>query len=103
MVISSDSASAVEAQHDAGRKRPGLAAVVVHLAHPHAGFLHHLAADRFLQALARLHEAGERRIHRGVGKPVGVAEQRAVAAVHQHDDGGVGAGEMAGCRRRCSA
>ena len=46
----------------------------------HAGFLEHLARHRFLQALARLHEAGQRRIHVASGKRLAMAEQGAVAA-----------------------
>ena len=54
----------IEAEHDAGRERPGLAAVIAHRADPHAALLEHLARHRLLQALAGLHEPGQRRIHR---------------------------------------
>jgi hypothetical protein len=59
------------------------------------GLLLDLAGDRVLQAFARLDEAGQGRMHAGRELRL-PAEQAAVATMHQHDDGGVGAGEMAG-------
>ncbi len=49
-----------EADHQAGRQRPGLAAEVGHLADPHARLLLDLATHGVLHRLAGLHEARER-------------------------------------------
>ena len=49
-----------EAEHQARRQRPGLAAEVGHLAHPDADLLVDLAAYGVLERLPRLAEAGER-------------------------------------------
>ena len=56
--------------------------------------LQHLPPHRLLQCLPRLHEPGQRRIHRRPRKPRRVAQQRPVAAVHQHDHRRVRAREM---------
>jgi hypothetical protein len=55
--------NAVTAQHQGGRKRPGLAGEVAHGPHAHPRFLQNLAAHGVLHGLARLHEPGQQRIH----------------------------------------
>ncbi|KAK0359745.1 hypothetical protein LTR94_030086, partial [Friedmanniomyces endolithicus] len=67
-----------------------------------AGFLEQFARDRFLDRLARFDEAGQRRI--AAGRPGMLAtEQDAPAIFGQHDDDGVGAGEMFGSAGVCIA
>ena len=57
------SGARVKSQHERGRERPGLRRVIGHLVDRDAGLLEHLARDRLLEALARLDEARERRMH----------------------------------------
>src|SRR3954462_2782947 len=57
------------------------------------GLFLHLAADPLFEALARLDEARERRMEPGRPSRL-AAEETAVAVVDEHDDGGIGAGEM---------
>ena len=61
-VMSSDDRAADEAEHQAGRQRPGLVAEVLDLAHHDAGLLEHLAAYGVLEGLPRLAEARQRRV-----------------------------------------
>src|SRR4051794_30589070 len=76
------------ADHQRGREGPGLRGEVAHLADRHARLLLGLAANRVLDRLAGLDEAGEARI--GVRHEAGLAaEKAALAAVHQHDGDGV--------------
>ena len=84
---------AAAAEHQAGGERPGLGGEVVDLADRHARLLPDLAAHGGLDELAGLHEAGEQRVHpRRPGG--GAAEEDRVAVQDQHDDDGVGTGEM---------
>ena len=69
-----------EAEHEAGRERPGLAGDVLDLADGDAGLLVHLAAHRLLDGLARLDESGERR-EAALGPVDLAAEQDAVLVV----------------------
>ena len=79
-----------ETEHQTGRKRPRLAAEIGGRVDVDADLLVHLAADRGLQRLPRLDEAGQRR--EPALRPGGLPpEQQAVVVVdHQHDHGGVG-------------
>src|SRR6185437_13780520 len=69
----------MEAQHDRGGKGPGLRRVIAHLVDAHRRFLLDLARHRFLEALARLDESGERRMH--AGGPDALAPQEAALAI----------------------
>ena len=60
--ISVDSARAEEAEHQAGRQRPGLVAEVGHVADEHPDLLGDLAAYGVLEGLPRLEEAGQGRV-----------------------------------------
>src|SRR5512137_2925399 len=51
-----------EADHQRGRKRPGLRRVVPGIDDGDAGFLEHLSQDGILEALARLDESRDRRV-----------------------------------------
>ena len=73
-----------EPDHQARRERPRLRGDVDHLAHPYARLFRHLPADRVLQALADLDEAGERRPPAGRCAPV-PGEQAAVGGLDQRD------------------
>ena len=85
----------MEADHQRGRKRPGLGGVVAHLADADSRLLVHLAGHRLLQAFARFDEPGQRRIH--ARRPdLLPAKKRPVAVMDQHDHGRIGAREMAG-------
>ena len=66
------------ADHQRIGKRPGLAGMVDDAAEPDAGFLEGLAPHRVLDRLARLDEAGERRIH--AGQEMRAAPEQAVLA-----------------------
>ncbi len=55
-----------------------------------------LAADGFFQGFTGFDEAGEGGIHGGPREAGGMTQQRPVAAMDEHDDGGVGAGEVLG-------
>ena len=97
--ISVSTARAGEADHQAGRQRPRLAAEVGHLPHLDAGLLLDLAAYGVLHRLARLDEAGERGVA-PLGPQRAAPEQRALvgaaglAVGDDHDHGGVGAREL---------
>src|SRR5579872_3863530 len=71
--------------HDRGRKRPRLGGIVAGADNWDSGFLHHFARHGILEALARLHEAGDRRVtpRRPHRLP---AEERALSVGDQHDD-----------------
>ena len=58
------------------------------------GLLAHLARHRVFEALARLDEAGQGRIHAGQREILVAAEQHPVAIDHQHDHRRVGAREV---------
>ena len=85
------------ADHQRIGERPGLAGVIDDAAEPDAGFLQRLAPHRVLDRLARLDEAGERRIHAG-HEMRAAAEQAALARHRQHDRHRVGARKMLGAR-----
>ena len=61
--------------------------------HLDVGLLEDLARDRFLQRLARLHEAGEGGVA-SLRPDRLTAQQRPVPVMHQHDHRRVGAWEM---------
>ena len=83
----------MEAEHQRGRERPRLRRVVAHVGDLDADLLPDLAGDGVLQALARLDEAGQRRVH-VLGPLALAAEDDPVAAADQHDHRRVGAREM---------
>src|SRR5690606_6544110 len=87
----------VAADHQRRGERPRLAGVVARAAVADAGFLLRLAADGVLDRLARLHEAGEARIHAG-REPRLAAEEGALFrdVDGEHDDHRVGAREVLG-------
>src|SRR5882724_1867304 len=91
-----------EAQHDRGGEGPGLRGVVAYLVDRDADLLADLAAHRILQAFARLDEAGQHRMHPGWPDRL-AAEHDPVTVMDQHDDRGVGAGEMLGAAGRRGA
>ena len=68
-----------EAEHQAGRERPGLVAEVLHLADPDPDLLGDLTAYGVLERLARLAEARERRVA-ALG-PRGLAAEQAALVV----------------------
>src|SRR5207253_10643404 len=73
-----------EADHQLARKRPRLAAEVVHVLDLDARLLEHLAPHGLLEGLARLDEAGEHAVERPV-EPGAPGEQHAVAVLDEHD------------------
>jgi hypothetical protein len=83
-----------EAEHQAARHRPGLAAHVADVGDRDPGLLGHLADHGLLGGFPRLHEPGQDRDP--AAGPGGVAgQQAAVLRVgHQHDHRGVGAREV---------
>ncbi len=97
MVVST--ARAGEADHQAGRQRPRLAAEVGHLPHLDAGLLLDLATDGVLHRLAGLHEAGERgvaalRPQRAASEQGPLVGAAGLAVGDDHDHGGVGPREL---------
>jgi hypothetical protein len=91
-----------EAEHQAARHRPGLAADVAHVGHLDLGFLGHLADHRLLGRLAGVDEPGQDR--HPAARPGGVPGQQAavVRVGHQHDHRGVGAREVLGAVGRAA-
>ena len=85
----------VEADHHRGGERPGLRGAVGDVLHAHPHLLVDLARDGVLEALARLDEARQGRMH-AAREMRAAAEQALVAAMDQHDHGGIGAREMLG-------
>src|SRR5262245_508289 len=84
------------------RKRPGLAGVILHLAHPDVRLLENLTAYGVLDVLARLDEAGQRREHL-VAVAMLVCQQAVLAVRDQHDDHRIGAREPFGLAGPASA
>ncbi len=72
------------AEHEGVRERPRLARMVADLPDLDARLLQHLAPHGMLDVLARLDEAGERRVHL-VAVPVFVSEEAAFAVRDEHD------------------
>ena len=89
----------VAADHQRGGERPGLARMIGDAADRDAGLLLHLAPHRLLDRLARLQEAGERRIHAGREARL-PAEQAALAVDRQHDHHRIDARKNLDRRRR---
>ena len=85
----------MEADHHRGGKRPGLRGTVDDVLHPHLDLLVDLARHGILEALARLDEARQRRMH-AARKMLAAAQQALVAVMDQHDDRRIGAREMLG-------
>jgi hypothetical protein len=90
------------ADHQGGRKRPGLGGKIIHPPADDANLLADFAADRILERLAGLHKPGETGPH-GVGKSARAAEHAIAAIDRQHDDDGIGAGKMRGRAGRAIA
>src|SRR4029077_16695789 len=84
-----------EAQHDRGRKRPGLRGVIRDLVDHYPGLFADFAGNRLLKAFARLDETRERRML-ALGPDRLAAQQGVIAIGHQHDDGGIRAREVRG-------
>src|ERR1019366_4718497 len=85
-----------EAEHQAARHRPGLAADVPDVLHLDAGFLTDLTDHGLLSRFARVHEPGQDR--HPAPRPGGVPGQQApvIRVGHQHDDRGIGPREVLG-------
>ena len=81
------------AEHQRGRKGPGLAGQIAHCTKPDARFLEHLAAHGGFQRLARFDESGQQRIH-PLGPARRPAQQHRIAMRDQHDDHRIGARKM---------
>lgn len=73
-----------EPEHQRVGERPWLGADVREVLHPHATLLGELALHCVLECLARLNEAGDRRVH-SRGKPRGASKQALVAPPDQDD------------------
>ena len=86
--------------HDVAGERPGLAGMVMHRAAGDADFFQHFAADSFFQRFAGFQEARQRRIHRAAREAGGVAEDRPIPLMHQHDHRRVRPRKMLGLARR---
>src|SRR5258708_24968942 len=85
----------MEADHHRSGERPGLRGTVGDVPDADMHLLEHFARHGILEALTRLDEAGQGRMH-AARKVLAAAQQALVAVMYQHDDGGIGAREMLG-------
>src|SRR5262245_9926061 len=92
----------VAADHQPGRKWPGLRAEIGDAPAHDAGFLARLSPHGVLDRFARLDKAGKARPHAGL-KPMRAAENAAIARNGKHDGDRIGAREMRGLARRAVA
>src|SRR5262249_6053057 len=90
------------ADHQRGRKRPGLRSEIGDPAAAYADLLARLPANRLLDRLARLHESGKTRPH-ALGKPVRAAKHAALARNGEHDHDRISARKMLRCALRTVA
>jgi len=83
------------ADHQRGRERPGLAGDILHITHPHARFLEHLARHGLLDRFAWLDKARQRRVAPR-GKARLAAKQELALPFDRHDRDRIDAREVLG-------